>query len=137
VAIVDRRDIEFDRDAVRLAIQWSPKASQAFGLPPLTPSAVRCRPAEGTIEVVYGTLTSTRIFALRAQSLGAILISYCNRTGMPIPRHADKGIRIERDHVVLVFTLRLYDTPNPEVPEPPVGHAPEAVQAWSWIETET
>jgi hypothetical protein len=135
VAVIDRREIELDTDAVRQALEWSPRAAQAFGLPPLVPASVRCNPANGCIEVVYGTLTATRVFVLRAESLGALLVSYCNRAGMPMPRYADKGIRIERERVVLVFTLRLDDLPQPESPEGSVARAPEAVQAWAWIET--
>jgi hypothetical protein len=135
VAIVDRREIELDAAAVRCALEWSPRAALAFGLPPLVPTGVRCNPANGCIEVVYGTLTSTRVFALRAEALAALLISYCNRAGMPMPRQSDKGIRVEREHVVLVFTLRLDDPPHPEMPEGQISRAPEAVQAWSWIES--
>jgi hypothetical protein len=135
MAIVDRREIELDTVAVRRALEWSPRAAQAFGLPPMVPTGVRCNPAAGCIEVVYGTLTATRVFALRAEALGALLISYCNRAGMPLPRRSDKGIRVEREHVVLVFTLRLNEPPQPEAPEGQISRAPEAVQAWSWIES--
>ena len=136
MAITERREIEFDLHAVRLALEWSPRSAQAFGLPPLTPSAVRCNPAEGIIEVTYGELTSTRVFMMRAEALGAVLIAYCNRAGMPMPRAADKGVRIERDHVVILLTLRLAGAPPPEAPEATIGRVPEAVRAWSWIETE-
>jgi hypothetical protein len=134
LAITDRREIEFDLIAVKLALESSPRAAQAFGLPPLTPRDVRCDAAAGNVEVIYGELTSARVFALRAEALGAILISYCNRAGMPMPRAADKAVRIERAHVVVVFTLRLDGAPHPELPEGPIAHAPEAVRAWSWIE---
>jgi hypothetical protein len=134
VAVIDRREIDFDAAAVRQAVEWSPRAAQAFGLPPLLPTGVRCNPADGCIEVVYGTLTTTRVFALRAEALGALLVSYCNRAGMPMPRHADKGIRVEHEHVVVVFTLRLGEPPQPDAPEGQISRAPEAVQAWSWIE---
>ena len=117
VAITERREIEFDLRAVQLALEWSPRSAQAFGLPPLTPHAVRCNAAEGTVEVTYGELTSTRVFMLRAEAVGAILIAYCNRAGMPMPRAADKAVRIERDHVVVVFTLRIAGAQPPEVPE--------------------
>jgi hypothetical protein len=134
VAVIDRREIEFDLLAVKLAIEWSPRAAQAFGLPPLTPTSVRCNPADGNVEVIYGTLSATRVFALRPEALGAIMISYCNRAGMPMSRNAEKGIRIERGHIVVVFTLRIETAVRPAVQESVIGHAPEAVRAWSWIE---
>jgi len=133
VTIVDRREIELDTAAVRRALELSPRAAQAFGLPPLVPAGVRCNSRDCCIEVVYGTLTATRVFGLRAEALGALLISYCNRAGMPLPRHADNGVRVEREHVVLVCTLRLDEPPQPETPEGQISHAPEAIQAWSWI----
>jgi hypothetical protein len=136
VIITDRREIEFDMSAVRLILEWSPRSAQAFGLPPLTPQSVRCNPTDATIEVTYGELTSTRVFVLRAEALGAILISYCNRAAMPMPRHADKAVRIEREHAVVVFTLRLSAVPQPELPEAAIGRLPEAVRAWSWIESD-
>ena len=135
VAITDRREIEFDQDAVKFALECSPNAAHAFGLPPLKPSSVRCQPVDGTIEVTYGLLTAKRVFMLRAEALGAVLISYCNRSGMPMPRNADKAVRIEREHVVVVLTLRLHGAPAPELSESPIGRVPEAVRAWAWIET--
>jgi hypothetical protein len=134
VAIIDRREIEFDVQAVRRALEWSPRAAQAFGLPPLAPQAVHCNPTESTIAVTYGELTSTRVFTLRSEALGALLIAYCDRAGMPIPRAADKAVRIERKHVVIVFTLRIASARPPECPEAPVRRPPDAVSTWAWIE---
>ena len=133
--ITDRREIEFDLEAVRSALECSPRSAQAFGLPPLTPQAVRCNPPTSTVEVSYGELSSTRVFILRAEALGAILISYCYRTGMPMPRSAGKAVRIDREHVVVVFTLRISRALQPELPERKISPAPEAVRAWAWIET--
>src|SRR5579863_2418624 len=135
-AIIDRRAIEFDREFLRQVLEWSPHAAQAFGLPPLAPDSVRCKPADGVIEVTFGKLIATRVFMLRAEALGAILIAYCNRAGMPMPRHADKAVRIEREHAVLEFTLRMASAPAPEVPEHPVTRMPEPVRAWAWVEVE-
>ena len=132
--ITDRREIEFDLQAVRFALECSPRSAQAFGLPPLTPPAVRCNPPAGAVEVTYGELTSTRVFILRAEALGAILIWYCNRIGVPMPRNADKAVRVDREHVVVVFTLRMSRAPQPELPEGQIARAPEAVRAWAWIE---
>lgn len=136
MAIIDRREIEFDRESVRHVLEWAPQAAQAFGLPPLTPDAVRCKPTDGVIEVTFGKATATRVFVLRAEALGAILIAYCNRAGMPIPRQADKAVRIEREHVVVEFTLRMAIAPAPEAPERPITRVPEPVGAWAWVEVD-
>ena len=133
--ITDRREIEFDLEAVRFALECSPRSAQALGLPSLAPQAVRCNPPTSTVEVTYGDLTSTRVFILRAEALGAILISYCNRSGMPMPRNAGKAVRVDREHIVVVFTLRMSRALQPELPEGPIARAPEAVRAWPWIET--
>jgi len=135
MAIIDRREVEFDREALRLVLACSPKAAQAFGLPLLRPDRVRCRPTESLIEVSYGKLSETRVFMLRAEALGAILISYCNRIGMPMPRAADKAVRIEREHAVMVFILRMPHAPHPDSPEGPVNRLPDAVRAFSWVES--
>jgi hypothetical protein len=134
MAIIDRREIEFDREAVRLVLESSPKACQSFGPPSRLPDRVRCRPTEGLVEVSYGKLTETRVFMLRAEALGAILISYCNRTGMPMPRAADKAVRIEREHVVMVLTLRMHHAPKPDAPEGRINRLPDAVRAFAWVE---
>jgi len=134
--ITDRREIEFDLQSVRLVLEYSPRSAQAFGLPPLVPQSVRCNAADGTVEVTYGELTSTRVFLRRAEALGAILIAYCNRAGMPMPRAADKAVRVEREHVVVVFTLRLREVPQPEQPENAIVRVPDAVRAWAWIEAD-
>ena len=121
----------------RSDLRWNARRvpAQAFGLPPLTPRTVRCNPPAGTVEVTYGDLTSTRVFILRAEALGAILIWYCNRTGMPMPRNADKAVRVDREHVVVVFTLRMSGRTAAGVAGGPDRRRPEAVRAWAWIET--
>jgi hypothetical protein len=70
VAITDRREMEFDLQSVKQVLEWSPRAAQAFGLPPLVPRSMRCNPADGNVEVVYGKLTAARVFLLRAEALG-------------------------------------------------------------------
>jgi hypothetical protein len=132
MALGERREIDFDMHAVRSVLEWSPRAAQAFGLPPLTPSAVRGNPAENAIEVIYGDLPAQRVFMLRVEALGAILISYCNRARIPMPRQAEKRLRVERDRVTVVLT-RKTELTAPGLPETAIGRAPEAVRAFSWV----
>jgi hypothetical protein len=53
-----------------------------------------------------------------------------------MPRAADKAVRIEREHGVVVLTLRLRETPQLEGSEPPIGRLPDAIRVWSWIESD-
>ena len=132
MAIAERREIDFDMQSVRSVLEWSPRAAQAFGLPPLTPAAVRGNPAENAIEVIYGDPSSQRVFMLRVEALGAILISYCNRARIPMPRLAEKRLRVDRDQVTVVLTRQAALT-APALPETTIGRIPEAVRAYSWM----
>jgi hypothetical protein len=132
MAITERREIDFDMQSVRSVLEWSPRAAQAFGLPPLTPTAVRGNPAESAIEVIYGDLPAQRVFMLRLEALGAILISYCNRARIPMPRLAEKRLRVEHDQVTVILT-RETGLPTPASAETMIGRVPEAVRAFSWM----
>jgi hypothetical protein len=85
-----------------IAIAVSTDAAEASVHPSLRPSGVRFHPQQGEIEVLYGTNPASR---LTAERLGAMLISYCVRTRIPIPRQADKGMRIEAAAVILTFAM--------------------------------
>jgi hypothetical protein len=102
IAITDRREIEFDGEALVVAIAVCTHAAETSMQHALRPTGVRFYHQEGEIDVLYGTNPATR---LTAERLGALLISYCVRTRIPIPRRADKGVRIEAGAAILTFTL--------------------------------
>ena len=130
--ILDRREIEFDPRSVVKAIATSPKAAARFGLPGMSPTGVRFRPSEGSVDVVYGTANTARAVSISAEALGAILVSYCIRTRIPMPKTADKGIRIEANSVILAFRVRLDEAPSPETAEL-ATRASSQVAAWKWL----
>jgi hypothetical protein len=133
--IIDRREIEFDPRSVVKAITTSPKAARGFGLPGLSPTDVRFHPKEGTVDVIYGTQHSARAVAISAEALGAILVSYCVRTHIPMPKNAEKAIRIEAKSAVLAFRLKFEEAPSPEAAEGP-SRAAETVTSWTWLRPE-
>jgi hypothetical protein len=118
-----------------LAIAGSPRAAQGFGLPALPPAGVRCYPHEGQVDVLYGTVQAPRAVRLPAEALGALLVAFCIRSRIPMPRHADKGIRIEADGVILAFRTQYADTPTPESADGS-SRIPVAIKAWTWVEPE-
>jgi hypothetical protein len=130
--IVDRREIEFNAMSVAKAIAVSPKAAQGFGLPGLEPLGVRFYPKEAKIDVLYGNKDSPRAVSISAVMLGALLVSYCIRVRIPLPKKSDKGIRIESHSVILAFRTRFDHAPHPELPETS-GRASESVTAWTWL----
>jgi hypothetical protein len=135
MALTDRRELEFDAEALLLAVSVSSRAAQAFGLPAQMPTGVRLYPHEGRVDFLYGTAPAGQAVRLAAEPLGAVLVSYCIRARIPMPRNADKGIRIEADAVILSFRTVFARAPTPAGPDKTSG-APTPVKAWQWIEPE-
>ncbi len=120
MSIVDRREIRFGEDAVRAAVAASPEAAATLGLPAIPPDAVRFLPAEHRIELLYGVGSGMADFPVSAESLGALLVGYCCRHRIALPRGARKAIRIGRDAAVLAFELSVPPVrrPQPAMPSP-------------------
>jgi len=133
MAVAERREIEFSAEALCLAIGMSLRAAQGFGLPALRPTGVHLRPREGQIDVVYGTGPTQRAVPLAAEPLGALLVSYCLRARIPMPRRAEKGIRIGAKAVILAFKAICVAVPAPEAPDNTARTA-TSVHSLKWIE---
>ncbi len=103
--IVDRRELEFDADALLLVAVSSSQAIASFGLPAMQPVAIRFYPLESEIGLAYGTAAAPRVIRLSAVKVGALLVSYCIRSKIPMPRKATKGVRVEGDRVFLEFEV--------------------------------
>jgi hypothetical protein len=101
--ITDRRELEFSAESVVRAIAESSKAAQTFGLPGQAPQNVQFHPREGKVDVVYRTDSAPEAVPITAEALGALLISYCIRASIPMPRKSDKGIRVEANSIILAF----------------------------------
>jgi hypothetical protein len=133
--IIDKREIEFDAESIVRAITASLKAAQSFGLPGQAPAGVRFHPRESTIDVVYGTKLAPQAVSISSEALGAILVSYCIRVRIPMPRKAGKGIQIESNSVILAFKTTYNDAPATMVAET-ASRPAEAVAAWKWLQPE-
>ncbi len=133
MAVAERREIEFSAEALCLAIGMSLRAAQRFGLPALRPTGVQFCPREGQIDVVYGIGQAQRAVPLAAEPLGALLVSYCLRARIPMPRRAEKGIRIGATAVILAFKTIFVAVPAPEAPDNTMC-MPTSVQSLKWIE---
>jgi hypothetical protein len=108
MAIVDRREIEFDTKALISVIAGSARAAQAIGLPALRPTGVDFSPNKRRVRFVYEGHPAVYVASER---IGALLASYCVRARIPMPRRTNKDIRIGADSVTLTFSVHFADPP--------------------------
>ena len=135
MAVMDRREIEFDAAALLHVVASSLRSAQSFGLPGLQPTSIRFYPGEGHIDVIYGSGQTQQAVRLAAEPLGALLVSYCIRARIPMPRKADKGIRIGAGVAVLAFTTRYAELPVAEIADT-AARTTASVKSWGWIQPE-
>jgi hypothetical protein len=130
--LIDRREIEFEADVLIAAVAASPKAAQSFGLPVLMPIRVRFYPKEGEVDFLFGSLQAPQAVRLKSDLVGALLVAYCLRIRIPMPKKASKGVQIEPDSVILTFrTHCVAPVPNAESQRMP---AATAVTSWAWVD---
>ena len=130
-AFVERRTIEFSEAGVLQVVNTSPRAAGAFGLPSVPPAGVRFLPQEGNIVFGYGKGDTARWISIEAEQLGALLLAYCIRKKVPLPRRGDKGVIIKGNSVLLMFQVQHAEATAPEVAEPS-NIQPASVRVWSW-----
>lgn len=107
MGITDRREIRFQADAVLAAIASQPQAGAALGLPAAAPDTLRFEPASHRVVLLYRIGREVADFGIPAESLGALLVGFCCRQRISLPRRAMKSICIEAQAVVLAFSIRL------------------------------
>jgi hypothetical protein len=136
VPIRDQREIAFDAAAMVAVIACSTQAAQTVGLPGGLPRGARFDAKAGTVVLLYGV--GERGVPVGSGALGALLISYCLRSGIKIPRHLERHIRVDQDALVLMFRANYPVPPANIAPEQPnrknAGAAPHAPMAATGID---
>jgi hypothetical protein len=133
MALVDRREIEFDGDSIAFAVTVALQAAEGLGLPPVKPAEIRFVPKESAVHLVYGKGPAARYITLPAEALGSLLISYCVRSRLPLPRKAAKSIRVERASCILAFRTEVPFGPEQASPGPRAALTGDAARSWSWV----
>lgn len=116
-AIIERRELRFSPNALQAMIGWSLGAASSHGLPPSSPDEIKLHPEENRIDLVYGRASGKRSIPLKVEGLATLLIAYCIRALIPLPRVARKEVRIGTRYVSLVFHVEHSQAPMPEVIE--------------------
>ncbi len=119
--LTDRRELDFDEDVLIAAVAISPRIAENLGLPAIPPAVVRFHPKESEVEFLYWTDPTNKTFRIKNAALGALLIGYCIRARVPIPRAAERAVRIEAASVVLTFRTQIAKPLQPAAQLPPTG----------------
>lgn len=129
--IVERREIEFETEALMSVLAGSPRAAGAFGLARGQPQAVIFEPAAQAVRFVFPGGGHAHSVSVDAARLGALLVNFCLRLRLPLPRRAEKSIRVEPGMVVLSFRISTRPNLAHLLPEEHRPDAPPAsAQAW-------
>ena len=130
-AIRERRELTFYEEGILSAITASLRSASAFGLPPVPPQWVRLLPAEGKVCAIYGSGATAKSVMIDAKPLGALLVSFCIRSKIPMPKAVAKEVRVESQCVVLAFTIEHACAPPAQIDEP-LGIPNSEVRSWVW-----
>ncbi len=130
--VVDRREIEFDGESLICFLTVLPREAEKLDLPATPPTQIRFDAEDGSVEAVYGRGEQERAVRISHETLSALLVSYCLRTRIPLPRVADKIIRVQSCSVVLSFKTWFDEAPVFDA-KAAMGAA-ETVTSWKWVE---
>jgi hypothetical protein len=135
MTFLDRREVEFDAAALIAVVVTSQQAAESLGLPGIVPHAVHFHPEAGEIAFLYGTVQTPQVVRLKAAAVGALLVSYCIRLKVPMPRKAGKGVRIEVNSVILFFRVEFSQDIKPTTSISWTSSAAPAA-SWTWGDPE-
>jgi hypothetical protein len=107
--IVDQRRIAFDVGALKDILDYSPQAARSVGLPGNDPTGIVIDGAAQEVKFTFGD----RVVSLAAEKLAALLISYCIRAGIRIPRQKQRSVRFNQGTIMLVFLTEYLAAPFP------------------------
>jgi len=104
MAVLEQRVVEFDSTAVIQSFAVVRRISEALGLRADRIVRVEFHPDRSAISLMDND--GRLVAELRAESLAALLVAYCSRIKVPLPRAAQKNIEITSRSVLLRVTTQ-------------------------------
>jgi hypothetical protein len=103
LAIREQRTLELDALEVLRAITMAPQVASALGLQ-VAYEAVEFQPDEGAVVFVLDDKRQV----IAAEALAALLVAYCSKIGIPLPRNGSKTIDVTLHSVILQVVVETY-----------------------------
>jgi hypothetical protein len=101
VPIKELRTLMFDASEVLRAVRIAPLVANALGLQGTYILGVEFKPDEESVVFVQDGGTRT----ISSEALVALLVAYCSKVRIPMPRNGTKAIRVTQDGVTLQIAL--------------------------------
>ena len=99
--IKELRTLMFDAAEVLRAVRMAPLVANALGLQGTYILGVEFKPDEEAVVFVQDGGTRT----ISSEALVALLVAYCSKVRIPMPRNGTKAIRVTQDGVALQIAL--------------------------------
>lgn len=106
--IIDERRVSFDLGALKDVIKLSQFAAMSIGLPDNLPSGIGLNASAGTVTFDFAGNQIT----VAGDKVGALLLSYCIRSGIRVPRQPKRSVIVEGTAITLVFREDYSITPS-------------------------
>ena len=102
MAVLEQRVVEFDSTSVIQSFTVVRRISEALGLRADRIVRVEFHPDRSAVSLIDND--GRLVAELRAESLAALLVAYCSRIKVPLPRAAQKDVEITSRSVILRVT---------------------------------
>lgn len=98
--VIEQRSVNFDAAEILRAVEIASRVAEALGLRPGEISTVEFKPAEQLVRFA-GSERRDQGRSITAEALAAVLVAYCARIGVPLPRKGQKQLDIGASGVTL------------------------------------
>ena len=63
-------------------------------------------------QVVFSYSNEAHNVSVAGERLGALLVSYCIRSRIPLPRYSEKTVRVDADRISIMCATHYHDPPR-------------------------
>ncbi len=91
--VIEQRSVNFDAAGILRAVEIASRVAEALGLRPGDVSTVEFQPDEQLVKFISPERPD-HSRSITAEALAAVLVAYCARIGVPLPRKGQKQLAI-------------------------------------------
>ena len=109
IGIIDKREISFDSRSLISVVKASLGRTAVIDLPATEPRGVFFDATNQ--RVVFSYSNEAHDVGVAGERLGVLLVSYCIRARIPLPRYSEKIARVEESRIIIICNTHYHDPP--------------------------